>query len=165
MIKQWTKVFGFIGIEKERIRSNIAVQHLVMIYAIHSNSLHVTKNLFSITNHEDNLNYGKAYTCIYSISLMVPLVGVIISDILRGVISLIGLFWLQWKLWQWTYWLLLKLADSIPDQADDSSNILEPPIKQNSDFFPIKYFKWFKYPSFLTNIQLITTNKMLNEQP
>ena len=64
-----------------------------MIYGLHSNSLHVTKrNLFSITNHEDNLNYGKAETCNYSISLMVSYIGVNISDILRNVISLMGLF-------------------------------------------------------------------------
>ena len=64
-----------------------------MIYGLHSNSLHVTKkNLFSTTNHEDNLNYGKADTCNYSISLIVPCKGVNIYDILRDVISLIGLF-------------------------------------------------------------------------
>jgi len=48
-----------------------------MIYVLHSNSLHVTKkNLFSTTNHEDILNYGKADTCNYIISLIFPCMGV-----------------------------------------------------------------------------------------
>ena len=64
-----------------------------MIYALHSNSLHGTKkSLFSNTNHEDNLNYGKADTCNYSISLTVPCTGVTDADILRDLISLIRLF-------------------------------------------------------------------------
>ena len=62
-----------------------------MIYVLHSNSLHVTKkNMFSTTNHEDNLNYGKADTCNYSISLIFS--HMCLWDILRDLISLIGLF-------------------------------------------------------------------------
>ena len=65
------------------------------------------------------------------------------------------------KIMTMNMYLLWKSTDSVNEQTDDSWKLLKLQIKQNSDFcFPIKYD--LNIPVSKTNIQLITTNKMLN---